>query len=125
LETGLQQAGQSVTGLGTNIQQLGNKSNELNRLVAAQKQYTSELDQLKNRFSYFFTMTNGVNLLRRALTSTIKTVKDLDAAMTETAVVTKNSVSDMWDKLPQYTAQANKLSTSILSMYKATTLYYQ
>jgi hypothetical protein len=30
------------------------------------------------------------------------TVKELDAVMTETAVVTDFSIGDMWDKLPQY-----------------------
>jgi hypothetical protein len=55
----------------------------------------------------------------------MQTVKELDATMTEAAVVTEFDVSDMWDKLPTYSAQAQKLGVSINGMYKATTLYYQ
>jgi len=45
--------------------------------------------------------------------------------MTETAVVTNNTVSDMWAKLPEYTKRANELGVSTLDAYKAATLYYQ
>ena len=45
--------------------------------------------------------------------------------MTQTAVVTDFSIGDMWDKLPEYSAEATKLGASIKSLYEATTLYYQ
>jgi hypothetical protein len=47
----------------------------------------------------------------------MQTVKELDATMTEAAVVTEFDVSDMWDKLPIYSAQAQKLGVSINGMY--------
>jgi hypothetical protein len=31
----------------------------------------------------------------------------------------------MWEKLPEYTANANALGASVKYMYEATTLYYQ
>ena len=52
-------------------------------------------------------------------------VKDLDKVMTETAVVTKFDVSDMWKQLPEYTKRANELGVSIHSAYEAATIYYQ
>jgi TP901 family phage tail tape measure protein len=45
--------------------------------------------------------------------------------MTEAAVVTEFDVGDMWNKLPQYAKEAQKLGVSINGMYQATTLYYQ
>jgi hypothetical protein len=45
--------------------------------------------------------------------------------MTETAVVTDFTIGDMWDKLPEYSANATKLGASIKDLYSATTLYYQ
>jgi hypothetical protein len=45
--------------------------------------------------------------------------------MTETAVVTDHTVSDMWAKLPEYTKRANELGVSTLDAYKSATLYYQ
>jgi hypothetical protein len=91
--------------------------NDFNRTV-------NDVQGLKNRIAYFFSMTNTIRLLRRALTSALNTVKELDAVMTETAVVTEFTVGDMWEKLPEYAAQANALGASIKDLYAATTLYY-
>jgi hypothetical protein len=55
----------------------------------------------------------------------METVKELDKTMTEAAVVTEFSVSDMWEKLPQYTKEASALGATINDLYSATTLYYQ
>ena len=84
-----------------------------------------QMDQLKHRIGYFFGVTNIINLFKRTVKEAINTVKELDAVMTETAVVTDFTVGDMWDKLPQYAAQANALGASIRDLYAATTLYYQ
>lgn len=86
---------------------------------------SQEMDMLKNRVLYFFSMTNSVQLFKRAVTSALNTVKELDKTMTEAAVVTEFDVSDMWDKLPQYAKHAQELGVSINGMYQATTLYYQ
>ena len=84
-----------------------------------------QLNQLQQSTQYFFSLRNMINLLRRGLNEAVQTVKDLDKAMTETAVVTEYSVSDMWGKLPEYTANANALGATIQDMYESTTLYYQ
>ena len=93
--------------------------------VESSRHLNSELDQFKNRIAYFFGMNNAVHLFQRALRSAYETVKDLDKVMTETAVVTDFSVSDMWAQLPEYTARANELGVTIHDVYEASTLYYQ
>jgi TP901 family phage tail tape measure protein len=55
----------------------------------------------------------------------MKTIKELDSVMTETAVVTDFSIGDMWNKLPEYSTKASQLGASIKDLYSATTLYYQ
>jgi hypothetical protein len=84
-----------------------------------------DLSMLQNRLKYFFSLTNSIQLLKRTIQSSINTVKELDKVMTETAVVTKFSVGDMWDKLPEYASKASALGSSIKDLYAATTLYYQ
>jgi len=84
-----------------------------------------EIDNLKNQVLGFFSLTNSVELFKRAINSAIETVKELDKVMTETAVVTDFSIEDMWDKLPDYADKASNLGTSIAELYSATTLYYQ
>lgn len=97
---------------------MANTAQSMNR--AAQ-----DVENLKNQVLQFFSLTNSVQLFKRAVTSALNTVKELDATMTEAAVVTDFSVGDMWNKLPRYSAEAQKLGVSINGMYKATTLYYQ
>ena len=94
---------------------------------AAESMYsmTHQLDQLKNTTQYFFSLSNMINLFKRGVKEAVQTVKELDAAMTQTAVVTDFSVGDMWEKLPEYTANANALGATIQDMYESTTLYYQ
>ena len=86
---------------------------------------TNQMDQLKNRVQYFFSLTNSVILFRRALRSAFNSVKELDTAMKETAVVTDFSIDDMWKTLPQRTEDAKKLGVAIKDVYEARTLYYQ
>ena len=45
--------------------------------------------------------------------------------MTDTAVVTDNTISDMWNKLDEYTARANQLGATTQGAYETATLYYQ
>ena len=106
-------------------QAFGVLDSETNRVAQSQHQFNSELDQLKSKIAYFFGISNAVNLLKRTIRESINTVKELDAVMTETAVVTDFTVGDMWEKLPHYAKQASKLSASIKDLYSATTLYYQ
>lgn len=89
------------------------------------QQLNSELEHFKSKAAYFFGIANGINLFKRALRSAYNTVKDLDAVMTETAVVTNFDVSDMWSQLPEYTQRANELGVTIHDTYEAATLFYQ
>jgi hypothetical protein len=84
-----------------------------------------DIEHLKGQILDFFSIGNVIQLFKNTIRDAIATVKELDAAMTETAVVTDFSISDMWEKLPEYSKQATKLGTSIKSLYEATTLYYQ
>lgn len=84
-----------------------------------------DIEHLKNQVLDFFSISNTIQIFKNAIRDAFDTVKELDAAMTETAVVTDFSIGDMWDKLPEYSEQATKLGASIKSLYEATTLYYQ
>lgn len=85
----------------------------------------AEIDQFQSRIKYFFGLNNTINLIKRSITSAFNTVKELDKAMVETAVVTNYTVEDMWGRLPEYTKMANKLGATTLGAYQTATLYYQ
>jgi hypothetical protein len=61
-----------------------------------------DIENLKNQVLDFFSITNTIQIFKNAVRDAFDTVKELDAAMTETAVVTDFSVGDMWEKLPEY-----------------------
>ena len=89
------------------------------------KQQEREIENLQQSFLHFFSIGNAIELFKRTVRESIETVKELDAVMTETAVVTDFTVGDMWEKLPTYAKQASQLGASIKDLYSATTLYYQ
>ena len=126
----------AVTNALREIEQQANKTNDLgnafnkvgddiNKAGSEVVRFQDELSQLQSSTQYFFSLRNMINLFRRGVQEAVETVKNLDAAMAKTAVVTEYSVSDMWAKLPEYTANAKKLGSTIQDMYEATTLYYQ
>ena len=113
---------QSAEHLGNAFKTVGQSSREMAQGVS---QAAEQVKQLQQSTQYFFSLRNMINLLKRGIREAVDVVKELDAAMTETAVVTDYSVGDMWQKLPEYTANANALGATVKDMYEATTLYYQ
>lgn len=107
------------------INKIRNTLGDLGQATASLQQMNSEFEQLKSQAQYFFGLTNSFNLLKRAIRGAYETVKKLDAAMTETAVVTDFSVGDMWEQLPQYTTMAKKLGATTEGAYRTAALYYQ
>lgn len=89
------------------------------------KNTATEVENLKNQVLDFFSISNTIQLLKNVVQKATEAVKELDATMTETAVVTNFSVGDMWSQLPTYSEEAAKLGTTINDLYSATTLYYQ
>jgi hypothetical protein len=80
---------------------------------------------LKQQVLDFFSISNAIDIFKRALSSAFDTVKELDAVMTEAAVVTDFSIGDMWEQMPQYSKNASELGVATKELYAATTLYYQ
>jgi len=78
-----------------------------------------------NRIKYFFGLSNAIQLVKRSIREAYNTVKELDAAMTESAVVTQYSIADMWAQLPKYTQTANELGVTTKGVYETMTLFYQ
>ena len=107
---------------GNTIGEITEKNNDF---AASQAQVAKEIDQIKSRIQYFFGLSNAINLVKRAIRGAVDTIKELDKAMTATAVVTDFTVSDMWEQLPEYTKRANELGVTTLAAYEAATLYYQ
>ena len=91
----------------------------------SQTEMQQQVQNLQMQIKNYFGLDEIFRSIGRLAREAMDTVKELDAAMTETAVVTNFSVSDMWDMLPTYTQHANELGATISDVYNAATLYYQ
>lgn len=96
-------------------------SDQFDRLTAQKE----EIESLRRSVVNFFGIQNVIQLFKQAVNEAYDSVKELDAAMTETAVVTDFSVGDMWEQLPEYAKMANDLGTTTLGAYETATLFYQ
>jgi len=119
----------SVNGITTG---LSNATNGVRQFINAETEAASRTNQLNEQVSnlrtqanYFFGLQNMGRLIASGIREAAESVRDLDKAMTETAVVTDYSVGDMWDMLPEYTKLANKLGATTQGAYETMTLYFQ
>ena len=125
IRDGLTNIGQAASDMAPSTQRAAKSLDELNREGVELTRVGQEIENLKGQVLDFFSITNTIQIFKNAVRDAFDTVKELDAVMTETAVVTDFSIGDMWDKLPEYADQANKLGASIKDLYAANTLYYQ
>ena len=121
----LEELRRAASGTEEPVRKVGEAANDTAEEFREMDRATRDMENLKDSILDFFSIGNTIQIFKNAVKNAIDTVKELDAVMTETAVVTDFSIGDMWEKLPEYTEEANKLGTSISSLYQATTLYYQ
>ena len=85
----------------------------------------SQVESLKNSFLQFFSLTNGWMLLRRGIRAAYESVKEMDAAMTEIAVVSEYTLDDVWEMRDTYVKAASDMGASTIDLVNATKLYVQ
>lgn len=108
-----------------NVSAVTDLGNALTTTKAQLEAAGNSTSMLVTQLEYFFSAQEAINLFKRGVSDAVDTIKELDASMTETAVVTNFSVGDMWNQLPTYTKTAQQLGTTIKDVYDATALYYQ
>lgn len=107
------------------IQKMGDSIRGATDEIKAQDDAVASQEAFNSRIKQFIGLKGAAELMRRALHNAFETIKDLDAAMTEMAVVTDTDISGYWEQLPQYTQRANELGLAIRDVYEADTLFYQ
>ena len=125
LEGELQTAANALNGYGTSTERVTEQIQESSEAFTEQNERAGQVDGIMARAKAFVGLQGAANIARRALSDAFRTVKELDAQMTEMAVVTDDNIGGYWDQLPEYTKRANALGVSIKSTYEAATLYYQ
>jgi TP901 family phage tail tape measure protein len=114
-----------LSAMGAEALQVGKEIDAATDSIERQNEALRDQEAFESKIKQFLGMTGAVELLRRAMTNAFKTIKELDAAMAEMAVVTDIDISGYWDQLPEYTNRANALGLTIKDVYQADTLFYQ
>lgn len=118
LEQSLRETGEAADTTGNKISESAQDFKKLDEQVGQTQAFA-------NRIKQFVGLQGAAMLARRALRNAFQSIKELDAAMAEMAVVTDTDISGYWDQLPEYTARANEMGLAIKDVYKADTLFYQ
>lgn len=87
--------------------------------------FANQMNGLQQQFINFFSLQNGWELLKRAIRSAYDTVKELDKAMTEIAVVSDYNLEDIWSMRQEFSDSATSMGVATLDLVEATTLYVQ
>ena len=121
----LEQIKSIAEGAQSSFQGFRQKIDETNDSLNDMTSMKSQVDQLKNSFMHFFSLTSGWMLLRRGIRQAYEAVKELDDAMTEIAVVSEYTLDDIWAMRDGYTKAASDMGASTIDLVNATKLYVQ
>lgn len=84
-----------------------------------------ELSNVVSHFAQFGTMAGIIRTFTGVVQSAFQSVKELDEAMNNIAVVTDYTTKDLWNQIDAYTAMAQATGSTIKGSYEVAQLYYQ
>ena len=125
LESSINDSTREIESFGGELKEVKGKVEEGTEALEDLNEAAAEQRAFENKIKQFLGVAGATQVLRAAAQDAIATIKELDATMTEMAVVTDLSVGDYWNQLPEYSKRASDLGVSVNSAYKAATLYYQ
>lgn len=125
VEDAINGANPALMQFGEIAEKAGEKTRQAENSFSALADNNNRINNLKQTIAQFVGWTGTTKALNAALRSAFASIKELDAAMTEIAVVTNFDIGDMWDQMPTYTKRANELGISITDAYEASALFYQ
>ena len=99
--------------------------NNLKGAVSEVENFNRSLDNIEQGVVQFFALENSIRLFKRAAREAFQTVKDLDASLTEIAVVSDYDLDDLWGQRLHFSDEATRLGVSTLDLVDATKLYIQ
>lgn len=105
------------------LRRTGAESAENERSTEQQKQdFTENLKQMTSRW---MSAQQIVNMVKNGIRQAYEDIQSLDKAMTNIAVVTDMSVSDLWGKIDEYMSIAQQYGVTTQGVYEVSQLFYQ
>ena len=120
---------------GINTRVLSTAQAEKDRVAAEQAQKDAaalaqqETEQFQNRLQMSLKRWMGfsqiINIVRNGIRNAYRDIQNLDKAMTNIAVVTDMSVSDLWGKINEYMSIAKQYGVTTQGVYEVSQLFFQ
>lgn len=107
------------------VRNMGQAFGEVENSASDLQNVNNQINSLTENCLQFFSLTNGWYLLRRAIQSAYETVKELDASMTEIAVVSDYTLDEIWSMRKEYSDAATDMGAKTIDLVDATKLYVQ
>lgn len=82
-------------------------------------------DNLKQAIAHWLSAQQIITMVKEGIRQAWTDIQGLDKAMTNIAVVTDMSVSDLWGKINDYMAIAQEYGVTTQGVYEVSQLYYQ
>lgn len=117
--------GEGVQELKTGVEETAEAAKKGEVALTDMTESARQIESVKRRMVDMFSMDKVINLFTRSVREAWNTVKELDQAMSEIAVVTDFSVPEVWGMRGKYVQEAKELGAATLDVVKASALYYQ
>lgn len=82
-------------------------------------------ENLKQSVRHWMSAQQIINIIKDGIRQAVQDIKGLDSAMSNIAVVTDMSISDLWGKINDYMAIAQQYGVTTQGVYEVSQLYYQ
>ena len=82
-------------------------------------------ENLKQSIRHWMSAQQIINIVKDGIRQAVQDIKGLDSAMSNIAVVTDMSISDLWGKINDYMAIAQQYGVTTQGVYEVSQLYYQ
>ena len=123
--SGIDKSADDIGRLKDNIDNASNSASGLSDNLVSLSKRDQFFDNLKNRATAVFGLTNAFIYMNRFIRESVNAIKELDAAFTEIAVVTDMTTTQLWESFDTYNEMAQKLGTTTVDAIQTSALYYQ
>ena len=100
-------------------------TDETTDATQAQQKLDSSFEGMKDRVKQFLSIGAAITGVKQVIQSTFEDIKELDEAFASIALVTDNSVEQMWSYYDEYSQIANELGQSTKDVISSSALYIQ
>ena len=100
-------------------------TNETKQLSQSQIELEETFARIGQSAKYFFSLYNGLSLVKQTVVKTFNDVQDLDKAFAGIAMVSDYELGDLWKKYDSYAEMAKELGQETKDVIAASSLFIQ